>query len=88
MADVQQSEAAKIAIEWFDSQISKTMLEVDDLFSKYKYRVVTMKLPDKTITFFAYPGLCIWGPAFSCNETKGFIQAVDDVLMKGRSPRR
>ncbi|HPT43354.1 MAG TPA: valine--tRNA ligase [Paludibacteraceae bacterium] len=36
VADVQQSEAAKIAIEWFDSQISKTMLEVDDLFSKYR----------------------------------------------------
>ncbi|MBP1665001.1 MAG: valS, partial [Bacteroidetes bacterium] len=36
VADVEQSEAARIAIEWFDSQLSKTMLEVDDLFTKYR----------------------------------------------------
>ena len=36
VADVEQSESAKIAIEWFDSQLSKTMLEVDDLFTKYR----------------------------------------------------
>ncbi len=36
VADVEQSEAARIAIDWFDSQLSKTMLEVDDLFTKYR----------------------------------------------------
>ncbi|NLO71307.1 MAG: valine--tRNA ligase [Porphyromonadaceae bacterium] len=36
VADTEQSESGKIAIEWFDSQLSKTLLEVDDLFGKYR----------------------------------------------------
>lgn len=34
--DVKQAESAKNAIEWFDAQLSKTLLEVDDLFGKYR----------------------------------------------------
>lgn len=36
VADVEQSESAKIAIEWFEAQLSKTLLEVEDLFGKYR----------------------------------------------------
>ena len=33
---IDQPETAKIAIEWFDNVISKTIEEMDDLFSKYR----------------------------------------------------
>lgn len=33
---IDQPETAKIAIEWFDNVISKTIDEMDDLFSKYR----------------------------------------------------
>ena len=36
VADVPQSEAASIAIEWFDALLENTIEEVDDLFSKYR----------------------------------------------------
>ena len=38
VADVGQSGAAKIAIKWFDIQLSKTLLEVDDLFKNTTVR--------------------------------------------------
>lgn len=36
VADSEQSQSAKTAVEWFDAQLSKTLLEVDDLFEKYR----------------------------------------------------
>lgn len=36
VADIEQSEVAKIAVEWFDSLLSKTLFEVEDLFDKYR----------------------------------------------------
>jgi len=33
---IDQPEASKIAIEWFDNVLSKTVVELDELFSKYK----------------------------------------------------
>lgn len=36
VADVEPSESAKIAIGWFESLLSKTLLEMDDLFQKYR----------------------------------------------------
>jgi len=35
-ADIEQPEASKIAIEWFDSVLSRTLAEIDDLFGKYR----------------------------------------------------
>lgn len=34
--EIPQPESAAVAIKWFDSQLSKTMAEIDDLFSKYR----------------------------------------------------
>lgn len=34
--EIPQPEAAAVAIKWFDSQLSKTLAEIDDLFSKYR----------------------------------------------------
>jgi len=36
VANIAQPESAVIAIKWFESQLSKTLLEIDDLFSKYR----------------------------------------------------
>ncbi len=34
--EVEQPETAKIAIKWFEQQINKALIEMDDLFSKYR----------------------------------------------------
>lgn len=34
--NIEQPESSKIAIDWFDSVLSKTIAEMDDLFSKYR----------------------------------------------------
>ena len=36
VADIEQPETAKHAIRWFDSVLTKTVSEMDDLFSKYR----------------------------------------------------
>ncbi len=46
----------------------------------YGYRWVDMALPDKEISFFAYPGICGWGPAFGVNKTTGLVQEIDDLV--------
>ncbi len=48
----------------------------------YDYRWVEMDLPEKKISFLAYPGLCSWGPAFGINETTDTVEAVDDLYIK------
>lgn len=48
----------------------------------YDYRLVKMTLPDKTIQFLAYPGLCGWGSAFGINQDTGFTVLVDDLWIK------
>jgi len=47
----------------------------------YGYKWVEMNLPNKEVSFFAYPGLCSWGPAFGINETSGTVQTVDDLYI-------
>ena len=36
VADIAQPQSAKIAVEWFDAQLNKTLLDIDDLFDKYR----------------------------------------------------
>ena len=43
-ADVPQPEAARLAVAWFDAQLSKTLAEVDDLFGKYRLSEALMQL--------------------------------------------
>lgn len=35
-SSIEQPESSKFAIEWFDAMLSKTLIEVDELFSKYR----------------------------------------------------
>lgn len=48
----------------------------------YRYRVVLMEVEGRKLDFFAYPGLCGWGPAFGINETTGLVMSVDDLYIK------
>ncbi|MDP4210297.1 MAG: valine--tRNA ligase [Bacteroidota bacterium] len=41
---IEQPEAAKSAIEWFDSLLNKTMAEVDDQFDKYRLSEALMQI--------------------------------------------
>ncbi len=36
VADISQPESARLAVKWFDAQLNKTLVEIDDLFSKYR----------------------------------------------------
>ena len=44
VADIAQPEYAAIATEWFESMLSKTTAEVDDLFSKYRLSEALMAI--------------------------------------------
>lgn len=43
-AAIEQPESAKIAIQWFDNILSKTIEEVEDLFGKYRLSEALMQL--------------------------------------------
>ena len=36
VADIPQPESARLAVEWFKAQLGKTLLEIEDLFEKYR----------------------------------------------------
>jgi len=36
VAEIPQPESARMAVKWFDAQLNKTLLEIDDLFDKYR----------------------------------------------------
>lgn len=36
VADIEQPDSGKMAVKWFESQLSKTLTEIDDLFNKYR----------------------------------------------------
>jgi valyl-tRNA synthetase len=42
--DIVQSEASKIAIQWFNSLLNRTLIEIDDLFGKYRLSEALMML--------------------------------------------
>ena len=36
VTEIEQPESARLAVKWFNAQLNKTLLEIDDLFSKYR----------------------------------------------------
>ena len=36
VAEIPQPESARVAVQWFEAQLNKTLLEIDDLFGKYR----------------------------------------------------
>lgn len=49
---------------------------------QYPYKVVSVGLTDKDITFFCYPDIFGWGYSIGVNEGMGFVQVVDDLMPK------
>lgn len=62
--------------------------EDEEIRTNYRYRLVKLRLPEKEIIFFLYPGLCSWGPAFEIDKTNSFVQFADEFYMhnKPKSP--
>ena len=44
VADTEQPESAAIAVKWFDSRLSSALLEIDDLFSKFRLSEALMTI--------------------------------------------
>ncbi|NDP19704.1 MAG: valine--tRNA ligase [Paludibacter sp.] len=44
VADIEQPESARMAVKWFDAQLNKTLLEIDDLFTKYRLSEALMAI--------------------------------------------
>ncbi len=87
VADVEQSEAAKIAIKWFDIQLSKTLLEVDDLFKKYRLSEALMAVYKLFWDEFSSWYLEMIKPAYqqpidreTYNATLGFFDSLLKIL--------
>ena len=88
VADTEQSESGKIAIEWFDSQLSKTLLEVDDLFGKYRLSEALMAVYKLFWDEFSSWYLEMIKPAYqqpidreTYNATLGFFDSLLKMLL-------
>ncbi|MFZ4726783.1 MAG: class I tRNA ligase family protein, partial [Paludibacter sp.] len=44
VADIEQPESARMAVKWFEAQLGKTLLEIDDLFDKYRLSEALMAI--------------------------------------------
>ncbi|MFD1614656.1 valine--tRNA ligase [Gelatiniphilus marinus] len=44
VADIEQPESSKIAIEWFEAKFQKALIEIDDHFSKYRLSDALMSM--------------------------------------------
>lgn len=89
VADIPQPESAKIAVEWFDAQLNKTLLEIDDLFSKYRLSEALMMVYKLFWDEFSSWYLEMIKPAYqqpidkaTYNTTLGFF----DTLLKALHP--
>ena len=44
MAEIPQPESARLAVKWFEAQLGKTLIEIDDLFDKYRLSEALMAI--------------------------------------------
>jgi valyl-tRNA synthetase len=44
VADIEQPKSARMAVKWFEAQLGKTLLEIDDLFDKYRLSEALMAI--------------------------------------------
>jgi len=89
VADIEQPASAAIAVQWFDSQLSKILLEIDDLFSKFRLSEALMTVYKLFWDEFSSWYLEMIKPAYqqaidrvSYEATLGFF----DVLLKALHP--
>ena len=89
LAEIPQPESAALAIKWFESQLSKTLAEIDDLFSKYRLSEALMVVYKLFWDEFSSWYLEMIKPAYqqpidrsTYESTLGFF----DVLLKALHP--
>ena len=89
LAEIPQPESAVLAIQWFESQLSKTLAEIDDLFSKYRLSEALMVVYKLFWDEFSSWYLEMIKPAYqqpidkaTYESTLGFF----DVLLKALHP--
>lgn len=86
-AAIEQPESAKIAIQWFDNILSKTIEEVEDLFGKYRLSEALMQLYKLFWDEFSSWYLEMIKPAYqkpidavTYNATLGFFESLVRLL--------
>lgn len=86
-AAIEQPESAKIAIQWFDNILSKTIEEVEDLFGKYRLSEALMQLYKLFWDEFSSWYLEMIKPAYqkpidavTYNSTLGFFDSLVRLL--------
>jgi valyl-tRNA synthetase len=87
VADIPQPEAAQVAVRWFDAQFNKMLLEIDDLFGKYRLSEALMAVYKLFWDEFSSWYLEMIKPAYqqpidrtSYEATLGFFDALLKVL--------
>ncbi len=87
VADIEQPEASKTAIRWFDAQLDKTLADIEDLFSKYRLSEALMMVYKLFWDEFSSWYLEIIKPAYqqpidkkSYDATLGFFDKLLKVL--------
>jgi valyl-tRNA synthetase len=55
IADIEQPESSKVAIEWYEAKLQKTLLEIEDHFEKYRLSDALM-----TIYKLVWDDFCSW----------------------------
>jgi len=87
VADIEQPETARLAINWFENTLAKTVAEMDDLFSKYRLSEALMAVYKLFWDEFSAWYLEIAKPAYqqpidraTYNATLGFFDALLRLL--------
>jgi len=87
VADIEQPESARVAIQWFEAKLSQTLTEIDDLFSKYRLSEALMAAYKLFWDEFSAWYLEMAKPAYqqpidqlTYNATLGFFDSLLKVL--------
>ena len=82
VADIEQSEAGKIATKWFDAKLRQTNAEVDDLFKKYRISEALMAVYKLFWDEFSSWYLEMVKPAYINGEAQPIDKATYDKTLE------
>ena len=89
VADIEQPEECRIAIEWFDAVLRRTSAELDDLFAKYRISEALMVVYRLFWDEFSSWYLEMVKPAYQCPMDRATMEATlrfFDILLKMLHP--
>ena len=82
VADIEQSEAGKIATKWFEAKLKQTNAEIDDLFSKYRISEALMAVYKLFWDEFSSWYLEMVKPAYINGEAQPIDKATYDKTLE------